>query len=111
MKKSSAILSLTAAASLTLTGCLTYPPATIVDGGPGWFPGDYAPYYWSDYHTPPPPPPPKPHHPDHGPHHPDPGHHPDHGHKPGKPDPGKPSNPPGSRSPGSPQQGGYRGQK
>lgn len=111
MKKSSAILSLTAAASLTLTGCLTYPPATIVDGGAGWFPGDYAPYYWSDYHTPPPPPPPKPHHPDHGPHHPDPGHHPDHGHKPGKPDPGKPSNPPGSRSPGSPQQGGYRGQK
>lgn len=110
MKKSSAILSLTAAASLTLTGCLTYPPATIVDGGAGWFPGDYAPYYWSDYHTPPPPPP-KPHHPDHGPHHPDPGHHPDHGHKPGKPDPGKPSNPPGSRSPGSPQQGGYRGQK
>lgn len=105
MKKSSAILSLTAAASLTLTGCLTYPPATIVDGGAGWFPGDYAPYYWSDYHTPPPPPPPKPHHPDHGPHHPDPGH------KPGKPDPGKPSNPPGSRSPGSPQQGGYRGQK
>ena len=105
MNKSSAILSLTAAASLTLTGCLTYPPATIVDGGAGWFPGDYAPYYWSDYHTPPPPPPPKPHHPDHGPHHPD------HGHKPGKPDPGKPSNPPGSRNPGTPQQGGYRGQK
>lgn len=43
MKKSSAILSLTAAASLTLTGCLSYPPATIVDGGAGWFPGDYAP--------------------------------------------------------------------
>lgn len=35
MKKSSAILSLTAAASLTLTGCLSYPPATIVDGGAG----------------------------------------------------------------------------
>ena len=102
MKKSNFILTITAAAALTLTSCLTYPSATIVDGGAGWFSGDYAPYYWSDYNTPPPPPPPKPHHPDPG-------------HKPGKPDgkptPSKPSNPPGSQNPGTPQQGGFRGQK
>lgn len=116
MKKLSGIIAFAALLMLTLNGCMGWTASTSVGGGTGWFAGDYAPYYWSNWNgapnppivgngpgsliapvrpTPPPPPPGNSPMPPGGNHRP--------------PMPPASVNGPGS-NPGSPAQGGYRGQ-
>lgn len=57
MKRTPKALAIAAILSATLTGCAGWDTVATVGGGTGWFAGDYAPYYWSDWNTPPPPPP------------------------------------------------------
>lgn len=49
MKKSTGILALSATMAVTLSGCMGWITTATVDGGTGWYAGDYAPYYWSNW--------------------------------------------------------------
>lgn len=49
MKKSTGILALSATMAVTLSGCMGWTATATVDGGTGWYAGDYAPYYWSNW--------------------------------------------------------------
>ena len=114
MKSRKIVLPLSIILTMMLSSCTGLLSTTYIDDDPYWYAGDYAPYYWSDYHGGPPGPPPPPHKPK-----PDkPDHHPDHPGGPDKPGGGnKPHSPerPGGggagRNPGSPSQGGFRGDK
>lgn len=113
MKRSKFVLTLSMIFALTMTSCTGLLTTTTVDGGPGWYAGDYAPYYWSDYNGVPPGTPPPPAKPEHKPDKPG---KPNGGdHKPGgeiKPNaPSKPGGGGAGRNPGSPSQGGFRGGK
>lgn len=52
MKKTAGYLTLGVLTILGLTGCAGWDTIATVGGGSGWYAGDYAPYYWSDYNTP-----------------------------------------------------------
>lgn len=49
MKKTISLLAISAALATTMTSCLGWTTTATVDGGTGWYAGDYAPYYWSDW--------------------------------------------------------------
>lgn len=113
MKKITATLALAAAMTVSLSGCVGWDSIATVDGGTGWYAGDYAPYYWSDWNLPPSPP-----LIGYGPGSLRPSYYPP-ANRPGSMRPGTPGNTPpppptgngpGS-NPGSPQQGGFRGEK
>lgn len=40
------------AAGILLTGCAGWDTVATVGGGTGWYSGDNAPYYWSDWNVP-----------------------------------------------------------
>lgn len=133
MKKTSGILSLSALLAISMTSCMGWSTTASVDGGSGWFAGDYAPYYWSDWNDWAPAPPPPVIYPPGSmrPGNPGPGHHPvrppqnnrpPQSNRPGNVLPGNPGDwtkptppPPGANrpgtNPGTPRQGGFRGQK
>lgn len=52
MKKIFGISIAILAAGTALTGCAGWDTVATVGGGTGWYAGDYAPYYWSDWNTP-----------------------------------------------------------
>lgn len=56
MKKTASIMALATISLTALTGCMGWDTVATVGGGTGWYAGDNAPYYWSDWNTPPPPP-------------------------------------------------------
>ena len=114
MRKISGIIAFAALSMLALNGCMGWTASTSVGGGTGWFAGDYAPYYWSNWNSAPNPPivgngpgslitpgTPAPPQPGNGPMAP--------GSNPRPPVPPASGNGPGS-NPGSPAQGGFRGQ-
>lgn len=127
MKKITATLTLAAAMTVSLSGCVGWDSIATVDGGTGWYAGDYAPYYWSNWNLPPSPP-----LIGNGPGSLRPSYYPP-ANRPGSMRPGAPGNtpPPGNpgnnignrptpppsigngpgSNPGSPQQGGFRGEK
>lgn len=127
MKKIAGLAAVAAIMTLSLTGCMGWSTTATVGGGSGWFAGD-APYYWSDWNTPPPPPvigngpgsilPTRPRPiPQPQPQPPVPTRPGAPGNNPGfNPGPGRPTPPPAQgngpgSNPGSPSQGGFRGQK
>lgn len=57
MKRTAALAITAAAMAAAMTSCAGWDTVATVGGGTGWFAGDYAPYYWSDWNNTPPPPP------------------------------------------------------